>query len=223
MAASSVPAVLEADILAAAKRYGVPHDLLEGIWRVESGSTYPNPAVNSEGYGGLFGTKDAYGPTQEQANLAASILASDLRMAGGSVAGGLSWYSGGGGHVPPSAGYDQVPGETTFGHVTVSPGSAAPPVITGAAPGAVGPTPAVSPSPQPVSLTSTIAGDLTGSVREAVIRLAEIALALFLGYLGLKALAAAFGGRPQTIIDAASFSGRTLNTPARVGASIGSA
>ena len=42
----------EAEAIAA----GVPADVLTGIWRIESGSSYPNPYVNSIGYGGLFGT-----------------------------------------------------------------------------------------------------------------------------------------------------------------------
>lgn len=196
MANTPVPAPLEQAILSSSKKYGVPHDLLEGIWRIESNSTYPNPYSNGT-YGGLFGTKDIYGPTQEQADLAASILASDIKMASGSIAGGLSYYSGGGGQVPPPPkhGYDQVPGEVTFGFLN-NPSNVPPPSITGGGGG--------SPGAQSVSLTSGITGDITGSVKEAFIRVAEILLALFLGYLGFKALQAALG-RGAPIGDAARF------------------
>lgn len=180
MTVTPVPASLEQAIQRASATYGVPHDLLEGIWRVESGSTYPNPAVNSLGYGGLFGTHDAFGPTQEQANLSASILASDIRMAGGSIAGGLSFYSGGGGSVPPSRGYSSVPGETTFGFLNIPGGAAAPQI----SPGDAG-----SPGVQSVSLVPNVSRDVSGSVKEAFVRVAELVLAALLAYLGLKTLA----------------------------------
>lgn len=195
--------------MSAAGTYHVPHDLLEGIWRVESASTFPNPYENSEGYGGDFGTKDIYGPTQEQANLSASILASDIKMAGGSIAGGLSYYSGGGGKIPPKAGYDQVPGETTFGYLGVAGGAPPPPAITG---GSTGSAAGNAGATQSVSLVSGVAGDISGSVKEAALRLAEVALALFLGYLGMKALAAALAGGQQ-VGAAARFTGQTVAAP----------
>lgn len=109
------PQPLAAAILEAAQKYGVPADLLAGIWRVESASTYPNPAVNSSGYGGLFGTTDWNGTPQAQADLAASILANGLRASNGEVAGALSYYNSG----KTTGGYTTVPGQTTFGKVGV--------------------------------------------------------------------------------------------------------
>lgn len=108
------PPALQAAITSASNKYGVPPDLLVGIWREESGSTYPNPAVNSSGYGGLFGTKNWNASTQDQANQAASILATGLSKYGGSVSAALSYYNSG----KPTGGYTSVPGETTFGNVT---------------------------------------------------------------------------------------------------------
>lgn len=105
------PQPLEVAIGNAARQYHVPPDVLEGIWRVESGSSYPNPYRNSLGYGGLFGTQDWNGPVQEQADLAASILAKQLQVHNGNLSEALSSYSGGG--------YTSVPGETTFGSVNV--------------------------------------------------------------------------------------------------------
>lgn len=104
---------LDRAIEKAASRYQVPPDLLAGIWRIESGSTYPNPAVNSAGYGGLFGTSDAFGSTQAQANLSASILANGLRQSGGDISQALSYYNSG----KLYGGYTSVPGEITFGNV----------------------------------------------------------------------------------------------------------
>jgi hypothetical protein len=109
MAYSPVPAPLEQAIQKSSQQYDIPPDILEGIWRVESGSTYPNPAVNSLGYGGLFGTKDWEGTTQAQADYAASILHNLLVDTGGGIAPALSKYSGGG--------YSSVPGERTFGTI----------------------------------------------------------------------------------------------------------
>lgn len=114
---SPVPAALQSAIDKAAAAFKVPADLLAGIWRVEAGSTYPNPYVNSSGYGGLFGTKDWNGPALEQAKLAASVLASGLRASRGNVAEALSYYNTG----KLTGGYTSVPGETTFGTVTVPP------------------------------------------------------------------------------------------------------
>lgn len=105
------PAELAQAIKQAAAKYGVPADLLTGIWRVESGSTYPNPAVNSSGYGGLFGTRDAFGSTQDQADLAASVLGQGFKASGGNVAGALSYYNSG----RTTGGYTSVPGQSTFG------------------------------------------------------------------------------------------------------------
>ena len=99
---SDVPAALWGAIVKAASTYGVPAATLAGIWRIESGSTYPNPAVNKLGYGGLLGTTDWNGSTQSQANLSASILARLLRQNKGNMARALSEYSGGG--------YTSVPG-----------------------------------------------------------------------------------------------------------------
>lgn len=115
------PPQLATAIQNASTQYGIPPDLLIGIWHVESGSTYPNPYVNSSGYGGLFGIPNTTaqgapyngfaisGSPQEQANLAASILSKNLQSANGNVATALGSYSGGG--------YNSVPGETTFGTI----------------------------------------------------------------------------------------------------------
>lgn len=106
-----VPPALLHSILVAAKKYNVPPDLLAGIWRRESGSTYPNPAVNSSGYGGLFGTTNAYGSTQSQANLSASILANGLKASKGNLSQALSYYNSG----KLSGGYTSVPGQVSSG------------------------------------------------------------------------------------------------------------
>lgn len=108
----SPPPALRSAIASASATYGVPADVLTGIWRVESASTYPNPAVNSSGYGGLFGTSFSSAAAagaasaQEQANTAASILASLLVRNKGDLGRSLSSYSGGG--------YTTVPGQTSF-------------------------------------------------------------------------------------------------------------
>jgi hypothetical protein len=114
----AVPSDLLAAINASAQRYKVPSDLLVGIWRIESGSSYPNPFVNSSGYGGLFGTTDWNGSTQSQADLSASILARLLKENNGSVSQALSQYSGGG--------YTSVPGQTTFGGAGAAGGAQTP-------------------------------------------------------------------------------------------------
>lgn len=103
------PPPLAQAIANASKTFNVPPDLLTGIWRVESGSTYPNPYVNSSGYGGLFGTTNWNATTQDQANLSAYILSQALKNAGGNVAQALSAYSGGG--------YTSVPGQQTQGTI----------------------------------------------------------------------------------------------------------
>ena len=143
---SSPPAELQVAIANASRQDHVPPDLLTGIWRVESGSSFPNPYVNSLGYGGLFGTKDAYGPTQEQANLAASILRNQLVVHHGNIAEALSSYSGGG--------YTSVPGETTFGSVDVGTNTIlTPPTTYGGA---------SVPTPQNASLLSPVTSFLGG-------------------------------------------------------------
>lgn len=104
---SQPPPPLAQAIQNASKTFNVPPDILTGIWRVESASTYPNPAVNSSGYGGLFGTTNWNASTQDQANLAAYILSQSLKNANGNIAQALSTYSGGG--------YTSVPGQQTQG------------------------------------------------------------------------------------------------------------
>lgn len=125
---SQPPPQLAAAISNASRRYGVPVSTLMGIWRIESGGTYPNPYVNAEGYGGLFGTTDWNGPAQEQANLAASILSKLIAKAKGNMAIALSEYSDGGyssvpgspGKVPiPSSAPTDLGGQST---ITTSPG-----------------------------------------------------------------------------------------------------
>lgn len=125
---SQPPPQLATAIANASRRYGVPVSTLTGIWRIESGGTYPNPYVNAEGYGGLFGTTDWNGPPQEQANLAASILSRLIAKAQGNMAIALSEYSGGGySSVPGSPGKVPVPAgaPTDLGgqsSITTSPG-----------------------------------------------------------------------------------------------------
>lgn len=115
--ATAVPPDLWTAIVKASRNYDVPADLLAGIWRIESGSTYPNPAVNSSGYGGLFGTTNGLASTQDQANEAASVLANGLRASGGNVSQALSYYNSG----KLVGGYTSVPGQTTFGKVQIVP------------------------------------------------------------------------------------------------------
>lgn len=91
----NVPQPLWQAIQKAASKYGVDPTILVGIWRIESASTFPNPAVNGKGYGGLFGTTLWNGSTQAQANLSASILA-NLIHTRGSLSAALLAYSGGG-------------------------------------------------------------------------------------------------------------------------------
>lgn len=101
---SQPPAPLAAAIASAAGRYSIPPAVLTGIWRIESGSSYPNRYVNSSGYGGLFGTTDWNGSVQSQADLAASILNRLLAENGGDMSGALSRYSGGGYTAVPGGG-----------------------------------------------------------------------------------------------------------------------
>ena len=99
-----LPPALGSAIQNAARRYNVPASTLAGIWRIESGSTFPNPAVNSSGYGGLFGTTKWNASTQEQANYAAQTLSHLLSTHGGNMAAALHAYSGGGYTSVPGAG-----------------------------------------------------------------------------------------------------------------------
>jgi hypothetical protein len=100
-ALQGLPAPLASAITSAATQYDVPAGLLVGIWGDESGSTYPNPAVNSEGYGGLFGLSSAdlggvsptTASTQQQADTAARILASGLQQSDGNVPEALTFYT----------------------------------------------------------------------------------------------------------------------------------
>lgn len=131
MALSQPPPELQAAIAEASQTEQVPSDLLTGIWRVESGSTYPNPYRNSSGYGGDFGTQDWNGPVVEQANLAGQILHNQLVIHHGNVAQALESYSGGG--------YSSVPGETTFGTIDVGQTLLSPPPSS-VAPGGSTPT-----------------------------------------------------------------------------------
>lgn len=97
---TQAPAELKTAIGNASSTYGVPQDILTGVWRIESGSTFPNPAVNSSGYGGLFGTKNWNASTQDQANSAASTLAYWFQRTG-SWDTALHYYSSG----SPTGGY----------------------------------------------------------------------------------------------------------------------
>lgn len=97
---SAVPAELKSAIQNSSQTYGVPEDILTGVWRIESGSTFPNPAVNSSGYGGLFGTTEWNYSTQAQSNYAASIL-SNWYSKTGSWDTALHYYSSG----TPTGGY----------------------------------------------------------------------------------------------------------------------
>lgn len=106
-----VPPALLRSIYIAAKKYNVPADVLAGIWRGESGSTYPNPAVNSLGYGGLFGTKLWNGSTQAQANYAASILHNALVRTKGNIQAAINIYQTG---QPTHRSYNP-PGAVTTG------------------------------------------------------------------------------------------------------------
>ena len=120
---------LAAAISQAAAEYNVPAPLLVGIWADESGSSYPNPAVNSEGYGGLFGlssgslggTSPAAASTQAQADAAAQVLARGFQQADGSVAGALSYYTTG-----QTSPVDQSYVSAVTGRAGVSPTSSAP-------------------------------------------------------------------------------------------------
>jgi hypothetical protein len=110
---SNAPAPLKQAIAESSKDYGIPADLLFGIWLREAGGEYPNPYVNSSGYGGLFGTEDWQGSTLSQALLAGGILEKGFEESGGNVAEALSYYNSG----QLTGGYTSVPDETTFGTI----------------------------------------------------------------------------------------------------------
>lgn len=112
--AGSVPAPLQQAINTAAQKTGISPAVLTGIWRVESGNTFPNPAVNSLGYGGLFGTKLWNAPTQQQANYAAQTLA-HLIAQKGSLPAALKAYSGGAYASVDAAGHTSPGGGMTAG------------------------------------------------------------------------------------------------------------
>ena len=107
-----LPGGLSTAISNASAQFGVDPGTLAGIWKIESGSTFPNPAVNSSGYGGLFGTKNWNASTQAQANTAAQILASNIKSHGGNLGAALLAYSGGG--------YSSVPGGSKSGMTNMS-------------------------------------------------------------------------------------------------------
>lgn len=82
---SDIPTVLWRAIVSAGGRVNVPPLILAAVWRGESGSSFPNPFVNSEGYGGLFGTKLWNGSTIAQANYAADIFHNALVQTRGNI------------------------------------------------------------------------------------------------------------------------------------------
>lgn len=106
MAYSKPPAELAKAIQNSSNKYGVPVDILTGVWLKESGGNFPNNYVNSSGYGGLFGTTHWNTSTQDQADYSASILAHWYSVYG-TWSSALYKYSGGG--------YTSVPGQTTAG------------------------------------------------------------------------------------------------------------
>lgn len=105
----ALPTELLSAINTAASQYGVDPNYLIRIWAWESGSTFPNPAVNSSNYGGLFGlgqgTDYGAGPVNNydtsssgilnQAQSAAAELARLMQQNGGSVYNAMLAYSGG--------------------------------------------------------------------------------------------------------------------------------
>ena len=98
-----LPPELGHAIDSAAAKFHVPAKTLAGIWAIESGRTFPNPAVNSSGYGGLFGTTQWKASTQHQADYAALTLRHLLDTHGGNMAAALHAYSGGGYTAVPGA------------------------------------------------------------------------------------------------------------------------
>lgn len=101
----ALPDQLVTAIDAAAKQYNLDPSYLLRIWQFESGGTFPNTAVNSAGYGGLFGlglgqtygpyTVSDYNDVQTQANAAAWELNNLIQANGGSVYNAMLQYSGG--------------------------------------------------------------------------------------------------------------------------------
>lgn len=190
----------------ASTTYGVPVDLLTGIWRVESGGSYPNPYANGLGYGGEFGTRVTapFGsakqterisepPVSQQADLAASILHNALVRDHGSISKALSDYSGGG--------YTSVPGETTFGSLSVG-GAVAEPSYTG---GSSTPT-------SDVSLTGVLGGAESATL-DLLFRAVFLAAGIGLAAVGLILLVRAFGGGPlERAVGEATVVGKVAST-----------
>lgn len=205
MATNAPPALAQA-IAQASTQYGVPVDILTGVWRVESASSYPNPYKNPQGYGGLFGTTDWNGPTQEQANYAASTLAK-LYSQFGSWAAALYHYSGGG--------YTSVPGQSTAG------GSFNAPVKQHGAPALYGAdTGYVTPQKTTTTTTTTVSGGLPGNpydpLKDPVDWAAWNVAMLEAQTLGTGATAAtgsAIGGATAAAQDAANTAGAIANLP----------
>jgi hypothetical protein len=106
LANPQAPPELQNAINSSSQKYGVPVDILTGVWARESGSSFPNNFVNSSGYGGLFGTTNWNGSTQSQSDYSASILA-HLYSTYGNWASAIYHYSGGA--------YSSVAGQTTPG------------------------------------------------------------------------------------------------------------
>lgn len=106
----AVPNALYNMMITASADQGVPVPVLVQIWAIESGGTYPNPAVNPQGYGGLFGLGQGQyyggiGPinnydTSEDSELnqceaAAQDLATLVNQAGGDVFAAMQRYDDG--------------------------------------------------------------------------------------------------------------------------------
>lgn len=104
---SGLPPELATAIQSAASQYGVPASALVGIWKKESGATFPNPYVNKQGYGGLFGTTNWNASTQAQADEAAKVLADGLSQSQGDLTGALSYYNTGKVNDPSGIAYGQ--------------------------------------------------------------------------------------------------------------------
>ena len=105
-ATGGAPAQLLSAVNTAGAQYGVDPNLLLAIWRRESGSTFPNPFKNDQGYGGLFGTSNWNASTLAQATTAAKIISQRLAAHNGDLGAALWDYSGHsytnpGGYTPP--------------------------------------------------------------------------------------------------------------------------
>ncbi len=121
--AAGVPPELATAISGASSRYGVPQSTLIGVWRIESGSTFPNPYKNAQGYGGLFGTTHWNTSTSDQANYAAQTIKSLWRRYG-SLSAALYHYSGGAyTSVDGSSGGSYTPGPADTGGAPPRPGA----------------------------------------------------------------------------------------------------